>query len=134
MVDHQFWLSWCFFLIEIDYAQFTNCVVWGIQTIFWVWVWVKKTGYQLTHRINFGFSMKPSRFKILNWLVVWLPSIWHFPINLGLLIIPTDELIFFRTGWPWPTKQSKVDGLKPQDRPKPTDAMITMDPSGGVLK
>ena len=26
----------------------------------------------------------------------WLPSIWHFPINIGLLITPIDELIFFR--------------------------------------
>ena len=26
----------------------------------------------------------------------WLPWIWHFPRNIGLLIIPTDELIFFR--------------------------------------
>ena len=29
------------------------------------------------------------------WLVVWLPSI-YFPINIGNLIIPIDELIFFR--------------------------------------
>ena len=31
-----------------------------------------------------------------DWLVVWLPWIWHFPINIGLLIIPIDELLFFR--------------------------------------
>ena len=30
------------------------------------------------------------------WLVVWLPSIFYFPMTIGLLIIPTDELIFFR--------------------------------------
>ena len=32
----------------------------------------------------------------LHCLVVWLPSIWHFPINIGFLIIPIDEVIFFR--------------------------------------
>ena len=30
-----------------------------------------------------------------SWLVVWLPF-FYFPINIGLLIIPIDELIFFR--------------------------------------
>ena len=29
----------------------------------------------------------------------------YFPINIGLLIIPIDELIFFRLGWPKTTKQ-----------------------------
>ena len=38
------------------------------------------------------------------WLVVWL-TFFYFPINIGNLIIPIDELIFFRTGWPWPTNQ-----------------------------
>ena len=27
----------------------------------------------------------------------WLPSIWHFPINIGLLIIPIDS--YFAEGW-----------------------------------
>ena len=33
----------------------------------------------------------------INWLVVvWSPSIWHFPRNIGNgLIIPIDEVIFF---------------------------------------
>ena len=30
------------------------------------------------------------------WLVVWLPSICYFPINIGKFIIPIDEIIFFR--------------------------------------
>ena len=30
------------------------------------------------------------------WLVVWLPSIWHFPRNIGNFIIPIDFLRFFR--------------------------------------
>ena len=30
------------------------------------------------------------------WLVVWLTSIFSFPRNIGLLIIPIDEVIFFR--------------------------------------
>ena len=29
-------------------------------------------------------------------LVVWLPFLAYFPIHIGLLIIPIDELIFFR--------------------------------------
>ena len=53
------------------------------------------------------------------WLVVWLPfflfsqkyweqsfAIFYFPINIGNVIIPTDELHHFSEGWPWPTKQS----------------------------
>ena len=32
-------------------------------------------------------------------LVVWLPSIWHFPRNIGLLIIPIDFNIFQRGGY-----------------------------------
>ena len=33
-----------------------------------------------------------------HWLVVWLPffNIFYFPINIGNVIIPIDELIFFR--------------------------------------
>ena len=34
--------------------------------------------------------------SITNWLMVWLPSILMFPMNIGNLIIPIDELIFFR--------------------------------------
>ena len=38
-------------------------------------------------------NMKP-------WLVVWLPSIFYFPINIGeFLIIPIDELHHFSEGW-----------------------------------
>ena len=36
----------------------------------------------------------------------WLPSIFNFPINIGLLIIPTDELIFFRGVAQPPTRLS----------------------------
>ena len=44
--------------------------------------------------------------SITGWYLVggdWLPSIWHFPINIGLLIIPIDS--YFSEGWPWPTNQ-----------------------------
>ena len=34
-----------------------------------------------------------------GWLVVWLPWIWHFPINIGNVIIPIDVHIFQRGGW-----------------------------------
>ena len=34
--------------------------------------------------------------RFINWLLVWLPWIWHFPRNIGNFIIPIDELIFFR--------------------------------------
>ena len=44
---------------------------------------------------------------ILNWLVVWLPF-FIFPY-IGLLIIPIDELIFFRGVFPQPpTSQSSL--------------------------
>ena len=37
--------------------------------------------------------------SILSWLVVWLSSIWHFPINIGNgIIIPIDS--YFSEGWP----------------------------------
>ena len=35
------------------------------------------------------------KLTIPDWLVVWLPSI-KFPMTIGFLIIPIDELIFFR--------------------------------------
>ena len=34
--------------------------------------------------------------RIVFWLVVWLPSMNYFPRNIGNVIIPIDELIFFR--------------------------------------
>ena len=30
------------------------------------------------------------------WVVVWLTSILYFPMTIGFIIIPIDELIFFR--------------------------------------
>ena len=43
----------------------------------------QKDGVPIDPQNKLWFSMKPSRFKILNWLVVWLPSIWNFPIHIG---------------------------------------------------
>ena len=47
---------------------------------------------------------------LIPWLVGALEHFWHFPINIGLLIIPIDEVIFFRgvfpqppTRWAYPT-------------------------------
>ena len=37
----------------------------------------------------------PNKLAVFVWLVVWLPF-FYFPINIGFLIIPIDELIFFR--------------------------------------
>ena len=33
-----------------------------------------------------------------DWLVVWLPSMLYFPINIGCLIFPIDS--YFSEGWP----------------------------------
>ena len=46
------------------------------------------------------------RVPFYHWLVVWLPSIFYFPINIGFLIIPIDELIFFRGVAQPPTRSS----------------------------
>ena len=58
--------------------------------------------WQKTHPKMPVLSMKQD----MNWLVVWLPFFCIFPLILGFCqIIPIDELVFFRTGWPWPTNQ-----------------------------
>ena len=41
-------------------------------------------------------SMVMNDGDITSWLVVWLPSILFSQKNIGFLIIPIDELIFFR--------------------------------------
>ena len=46
---------------------------------------------------------------LANWGMIYLAGglvaiFWIFPY-IGFLIIPIDELRFFRTGWPWPTNQ-----------------------------
>ena len=43
----------------------------------------------------------------LNWLVVWLPSMTYFPINIGNFIIPIDFHIFQRGG---PTTNQSIFG------------------------
>ena len=45
----------------------------------------------------------------ISWLVVWLPclSIFYFPRNIGNVIIPIDELIFFRGFFQPPTSISQ---------------------------
>ena len=35
----------------------------------------------------------------------WLPWIWHFPINIGLLSSSQLTNSYFSEGWPWPTNQ-----------------------------
>ena len=49
-----------------------------------------------------------------SWLVVWLPSILFSHSYWVAFIIPNDEVIFFRTGWPWPTNQVAI---KPPQKP-----------------
>ena len=44
-----------------------------------------------------GFDYHPLIDEVIFWLVVW--NMFYFPINIGFLIIPHDELRFFRTGW-----------------------------------
>ena len=48
-----------------------------------------------------------------RWLVggEWLPSILYFPINIGNVIIPIDEIIFFRGVAQPPTRYGKVLGF-----------------------
>ena len=47
------------------------------------------------------FHSNPTNKFYEYWLVVWLPSIWHFPILIGkFIIIPIDELHHFSEGWP----------------------------------
>ena len=54
------------------------------------------TSIALLREMSQTESLKKKHVAII-WLVVWLPSIWHFPINIGLgIIIPIDEVIFFR--------------------------------------
>ena len=65
---------------------------------FWVFGPRMSDGFgALFSRKNMGIS------STIFWVVVWLPF-FIFPY-IGNVIIPVDELIFFRTGWPWPTNQ-----------------------------
>ena len=42
------------------------------------------------------------------WLVGGLVAIFYFPIYWECHTIPTDEVVYFSEGWPWPTNQMNI--------------------------
>ena len=55
----------------------------------------------ISHKIGSSFrrSSKNASIHFFPWLVVWLPSILHFPINIGLRLSSQLTNSYFSEGW-----------------------------------
>ena len=67
---------------------------------------------------------------LIQLLVGGLVAIFYFPINIGFLIIPIDEVVYFSEGWlkttsqtPWLISGHRVFSLT-KSRPKPLEALL----------
>ena len=83
-----------------------SCLVTGINKA------PSSGGWMLGEWFLYALTFILGETKWIGWLVVWLPSIWHFPRNIGNFIIPIDELIFFRGVAQPPTSNHMIFRIK----------------------
>ena len=94
----KYWLIWLFLLAILDLYGFMSFGMMDLWLISWRFPKRKFRGF--TH----GLSMVII-WSLIYWLVVWNHGILNDFPYIGNVIIPTDELIFFRGVGQSPTRQ-----------------------------